>query len=254
MKKLLTLLLSACALLTAGAHDHIETIRDPGNLSRLALVGNATQIATYFPLGEVPSTAVPNFPGGTFACELSFSAFDTVSPPPLGANVRIDVISITGPAGASFSFWEDGTAAPTWTKPTGWVAAGADQATLFASEDGTGYGHIHGRLFTANRPGTYQVTFRSVDTLGHYTTSLPKVITFTVLPTPLLSVIKEGASIKLSFTGRPNLVYDVQSSTTLQANDWTTIGDPLDGTGAILEFTDAISGRPRVFYRLVEYQ
>ena len=134
------------------------------------------------------------------------------------------------------------------------MAAGADQASFFASEDATGYGHIHGRLFTTNKPGSYQVTFRSVDTLGNYATSLPIVVTFTAINPPQLSISKVGSDIRLTFTGRANVIYDVQSSTTLNANDWTTIGGPLDGTGAILQFTDAIAGRPRAFYRLVEYQ
>ena len=113
---------------------------------------------------------------------------------------------------------------------------------------------IHGRVFTANRAGAYDVTFRAVDTLGHYTASLPFVVHFTALAPPQILISKVSQSIKLTFTSRANLSYDVQSSPTLNANGWTTIGDPLDGTGGALEFTDPIASRPRVFYRLVEYQ
>jgi hypothetical protein len=49
-------------------------------------------------------------------------------------------------------------------------------------------------------------------------------------------------------------VYDVQRSTDLGAGVWTTIGEPLDGNGELLQFQDPLNNRPRVFYRLVEYR
>ncbi len=255
MKKLLlSLLLVSAALLTARAHDHIEVGVDPGNPTRLAFDGNTSQLATYFPLGEAPSSYLYAFPGGAFASELTFSVEGNVLAQPNPAFVRVEMLAVSGPTGGAFSFWEDGAATPTWTQPAGWAASGGNQPSLAASEDGTGYGHIHGRAFSMSQAGVYDVTFRAVDTTGNYTASAPFVVRFTAILPPQLAISKLGASIKLTFTGRPDLIYDVQSSTTLNANDWTTIGDPLDGTGGILEFTDPIGGRPRAFYRLVEYQ
>jgi hypothetical protein len=251
MKKHLLALIFALLPLTLWAHEHADIRITTG---KLVINGPSAAIATYFPLGEAPSNNLPDFPGGTYASELTFSAFDLTSPPGNGALVRMDLVSVTGPAGGSFSFWEAGATAPTLTRATGWTAGGADQPSFFVSEDGSGYGHIHGRVFTMSKPGVYQVTFRAVDTTGHYTTSNAFVVQFTVLQTPQLTISKVSGNIRLTFTSRADLVYDIQSSTSLQANDWETIGDPLDGTGGALQFTESMAGRPRVFYRLVEYQ
>ena len=256
MKKLILTLFLATTCLLARAHDHIEVRQVPGNPSQLGIIITATNLnplATYFPLGELPSLDLFAFPGGTYATELTFSAFDSTSATLGSALVRVDLLSVTGPAGGTLSFWEAAASSPTWTRPSGWTSTVSDKPSFLISEDNTGYGHIHGRAFTASKPGTYDVTFQVVDTLGHYTASAPFVVHFTVISPPQLSISKVGASIRLDFTSRANLIYDVQSSTTLHANDWTTI-DTLDGTGGALQFTDPISSRPRVFYRLVEYQ
>jgi len=251
--------LSLCLVLsifpgTSGlqAHEHLEVGFDPLNASRLAINGNLSQNATFFPLGEAPSLDLFAFPGGTYASELTFSAFDNIDSPPGNAFVRIKLLSVTGPSGGTFSFWEAGSTAATWTRATGWTTTTGDQPSLAASEDETGYGHIHGRAFTAGKPGVYDATFQAVDSLGNYTASLPFVIRFTALAPPALALGFQGAHVRLAFTGRAGLTYDVQSSTTLQPGSWTTV-DTLDGTGSALEYTEPLNGRPRVFYRIVEY-
>lgn len=255
MKKLLlSLLVGSVALLTARAHDHIEIGIDPGTPRRLAFDGNTSQLATYFPLGEAPSFYLYAFPGGTFASELTFSIEGNVLEVPSPAYIRVELVAVSGPAGATFSFWDVGASTPTWTRPTGWTAAGADQPSIMASEDGTGQGHIHGRTFSMSQAGVYDVTFRAVDSTANFTASPTFIVRFTAILPPRLSIARQGSSIKLTFTGRSDLIYDVQSSTTLAIDDWTTIGDPLDGSGSLLEFTDPMALRPRVFYRLVEYQ
>lgn len=254
MKKLLLALAVALTTCLARAHDHIETKLASGN-TQLQLVGNATQTATYFPLGELPSLDLFAFPGGAYACLLTFSAFDNYTPPPAGAFVKIEVLAVTGPAGGSFSYWEAGSPTPTFTRTAGWSASGGNQPSFFASEDNTGYGHIHGRVFTMDRAGTYTVTFRAVDTKSGspYAASQNYVVQIAAINPPQLAISKNGSSIDLSFTSRPNLIYDLQSSTSLSSYSWTTI-ETLDGTGGTLQTSDAIAARPRVFYRLVEYE
>jgi len=234
------------------AHDHLEVGFDPLNTSRLSINGNLSQNATYFPLGEAPSLDLYAFPGGTYASELTFSAFDNIDSPPGNALVRMKLLSVAGPAGGTLSFWEAGSASATWTRAAGWATTTGDEPSLAASEDETGYGHIHGRVFTAGKPGVYDATFQAVDSLGNYTASLPFVVRFTALAPPALAVGLQGANVRLSFTGRAGLTYDVQSSTTLQPGSWSTV-DTLDGTGGVLEFVEPRNNRPKVFYRIVEY-
>jgi hypothetical protein len=264
MKKLIRLLCFAGTCLLAQAHDHIETrqVPVPGNPSQLEIIATATNlnpIATYFPPGEKPSTDLFAFPGGTYATLLTFSAFESTSATLGDLFVRADILSVTGPAGGTFSFWEAGQPSSAWTLPVGWTASEVDKPSITVSEDESGYGHLHGRVFTTNKPGTYDVTFQVVPYdpnnptyTGPYTASASFVVHFTVIDPPQLSISKVDESVRLAFTSRANLSYDVQSSTTLSATGWTTI-DTLDGTGGALEFIEPIANRPRVFYRLVEY-
>lgn len=251
MKKLLSCLFLLGALFTAAAHDHIEIGRDPGMPSRLAFNGNTSQLATYFPPGE-PTPLAPGFPGGAYATELTFAVLGSTLALPNPSQVWAEVRAVAGPAGGTFSFWEADAVFPTFTRTVGSTTVDSFPVSEFSN----GEGHLHGRVFTFNKTGVYDVTFRAVDQRvpALFTPSNLFVVRFTVVDPPQLAISKQGASIKLTFTSRANFVYDVQSSTTLAADDWTTIGDPLDGYGGALEFTDPIDGRPRVFYRLVEYQ
>ena len=267
MKKFFLLLLFTVAPQLLPAHEHLDVRRSastPGALAFITTPANTSLPATYFPLHEAPSSSLPAFPGGAYAAELTFSAFESTTPPSPAALVRVQVLAVSGPAGGSFSFWEKGASGPTWTRAAGWTASGADQVSFLISEDansdgvpddGAGFGHLHGRVFTMNQPGVYDVTFRAVDAkaANPYAPSAPVTIRFTALNPPQLAVSKVGDAIKLTFTGRANLSYDVQSSTTLNADDWTTLTTLGEETASLLECTDAIDGRPRVFYRLVEY-
>lgn len=250
--KYLTCFLIVGLQLTAWCHDHIEVGLSANGT--LTTIGRLQQLATLFPIGEAPSSSVANFPGGAYATELTFSAFDSSSTPPLGAIVRVKLVSVTGPSGGAFSFWEAESSSPTWTRPSGWVAnPPADQPGIFASEDSSGYGHTHGRVFTFDKAGNYAVTFVAEDASGAYADSAPFTIQFTVIDPPQLSIGVANSTINLTFPSRDGLTYDVQASTTLESGSWTTV-DTLDGDGGSLEFSDPLDNRPRVFYRLVEYQ
>lgn len=250
--KYLTCMLIVGIQLTAWGHDHIEV--GLGSNSTLTTIGRLQQLATFFPVGEAPSSSVPRFPGGTYATELTFSAFDTSSPPPLGAIVRVKLLAVTGPTGGAFSFWETDASSATWTRPTGWTASPpATEPAIFASEDSSGYGHIHGRVFTFSKAGNYTLTFVAEDAEGNYAASAPFALQFTVIEPPQLAIGVANSSISLTFPSRDGLIYDVQSSTTLQPGSWTTIGT-LDGDGSSQQFLDSLNNRPRLFYRLVEYQ
>lgn len=247
----------ACVCLIAPlalrAHDHIEAGVDPLDEARLGLVGPGFQLSLHVPLGEPFSNYLPQFPGGYYATELSFSAEGNSIEFAPGARTRVELVSVTGPADASFGFWEVGAVAPTIVRPTGWTASEGDRPSWAVYENASGYGHIHGRAFTADQPGDYQIVFRAVDETAAYQPSLPKTVVFRAQAAPQLAIRIDNGDAKLTFVSRLNLSYDLQVSTTLAADDWETI-DYADGTGAAVTFTDPLAGRPRVFYRLVEYR
>jgi hypothetical protein len=235
------------------AHDHIEVGEDPSDATRLGLGGPAFQLLFHVPKGEPFSGFLPQFPGGYYATELTFSTAENELDFAAGALPRIELVSVSGPAGASLGFWEVGSATPTFSRPTTWASAEGDRPSFAVYEDASGYGHIHGRAFTVDQPGDYQIVFRAIDAASAFAPSLPKTVTFRAQPAPQLAIRIEAGAAKLTFTSRLNLSYDLQVSTTLADTDWTTI-DFANGTGATLQFTDPLAGRPRVFYRLVEYR
>lgn len=243
MKPFLCLFLFSTALLQA--HDHVDVGPDPVNPSRLFLLGPGYQEALYVPRGEPFSYYLPMFPGGWFASELTFAT-------EIEADPQIEVISVHGPAGGSFSFWEVGSLGPTWSRTTGWTLGQGNVASFPVIYFGEN--HQHGRAFTMDRPGTYSVTFRAVDPDGAMEPSQEKVITFQALPPPRLAIHIENGQAVISFQSRLNLLYDLQFSTDLTSDTWSSlVPEFIDGDGGLKEITLPLS-HPRAFFRLVEFK
>ena len=244
MKPFLCLFLFSTALLQA--HDHVDVGLDPGKPSRLFLLGPwyQEQESLYVPRGEPFSYYLPMFPGGWFASELTFAT-------EIEADPQIEIISVDGPAGGSFSFWEVGSLGPTWSRTTGWTLGQGNAASFPVIYFGEN--HQHGRAFTMDRPGTYYVTFRAVDPDGALEPSQEKVITFQALPPPKLSIRIENGQVVISFLSRLNFLYDLQVSTNLASGTWdSVIVDFIEGDGTVKE-TSLTLEHTRAFFRLVEF-
>jgi len=248
MKNLfLFLLLSVTAV---RAHDHVEVGVDPLTANRLGFSELAYQVATYVPRNEFFSGDLPNFPGGYHAAELTFTTETNALDSADGANPRIEIVSVSGPASGSFAFWEVGATSPTFLLPAGWAGTGASFPVLFQGDT-----HAHGRCFTMDKPGSYTVTFRAVDNAGRFTASANKTITFVAQQPPKLSLGVADGSVSLAFTSRSNFVYDLQVCTDLASGAWANVESHtgVDGDGGTKKMQDPLVGRPRGFYRLVEY-
>jgi hypothetical protein len=245
-------LLLAWLIVAAGAamaHDHVEVGEDPEVPARLGLDGPAFQLALYVPPGEPFSGYLPDFPGDWQACELTFTTEVNALNPADGANPRIEVLSISGPPGGAFGFFEVGGLSPAWLKPAGWTNGPGDTATIEVILGGEN--HVHGRAFVMSLPGEYTVVFRAIDTEGGYTPSVEKSVTFSALAPPPMSVAVAGGQAMLSFTSRLNLDYDLQSSTNLAAG-WVT-EETIFGDGAPKVRSMPVGAGPLRYFRLVEY-
>jgi hypothetical protein len=250
MKKILLPLL----ILTSWvhAHDHVEVGQSPQNPSQLGLDGPGYQLALFVPKGEPFSGYAPNFPGGYFADELTFTTEVDALNPANGSDPVIELVSVTGPADAFFSFWESGTSTPTWSRPSGWIQTGLDRpsfSVVLGAET-----HVHGRVFTVNRPGDYQVVFRTRDKKNLFSPSTNLTMTIHAqLPPPLSIQIKTGRAL-ISFMSREYLVYDLQICTDLAASRWINVlgQTGIDGNGLKTECSIPLS-YPRAFFRIVEY-
>ena len=243
MKAILYLLLFSTVLIHA--HDHVDVGLVPGNPQRLYLLGPGYQEALYVPRGEPFSFYLPQFPGGWFACELTFTA-------EIEADPWIEIISVNGPMGGSFSFWEVGALGPTWSRETGWSLDQGNTASfpvIYLGET-----HQHGRAFTMDQPGTYSVTFRATNAEAGLTASQDKTIIFQALPPPQLSIRMENGQAVVSFLSRPNLLYDLQISTDLESGTWISVVPAvIDGDGTVIDIPLPLS-HPRAFFRLVEFK
>jgi hypothetical protein len=252
MKKLLVLLcLTTLNLLRA--HDHIEVGRLSSSSTQLAVDGPDYQLALYVPPMEFFSGYLPNFPGGCHTAELTFTTETNAIEPAPGADPRIELVEVLGPQGGTFSFWEVGSTTATWTRPTGWNATQSASpffSVLFNNSD-----HVHGRAFSADKPGTYQVTFRAVDLNGVFTPSANKTITFNAQQPPQLSIQVSIDTITLSFASRLNLSYDLQICTDLSSGVWSGLAayTGINGDGSPKVMSTPRNALPKAFFRLVEY-
>ncbi len=85
--------------------------------------------------------------------------------PATGSWIWAEIVSVSGPAGSRFGFWESGANGPTLSLPAN---EEVENAAFVLSEgmDDPGedpQGHIHGRAWTADKPGDYLVGIRLVD-------------------------------------------------------------------------------------------
>ena len=237
------------------AHDHVEVGKISPNATQLAMNGPDIQVACHVPRGEFFSSYTPEFPGGHHAVELTFTTEENALWSAANANPRIEFLSVTGPPGGTFSFWEANAAQPTWTRTTGWSSAPGSGPFFPVAVNGDG--HVHGRCFTMDKPGTYTVTFRAVATAGGFTPSVNKTITFRAQQPPQLSIAASGSNVLLSFTNRNDFACDLQVSTNLVSGAWANV--PAHGfmIGAGLRtnlvVTNGLRASPSAYYRLVEY-
>ena len=252
LKKTLPILLLATASVS-DAHDHVEVGLSSSSGTQLAMDGPAYQLATYIPSQEVFSFYRPSVSIGAHFAELTFTTEMNAIDPATGANPRIEVVSVIGPQNATFSFWEVGSKTPTWTLATGWNSSQSSAPSFLVIQNGDN--HIHGRAFSADKPGRYHVTFCAVDENGIYSPSNYQTIVFNAQQPPQLSISVASGNTTLSFTSRNGLTYDLQVCTDLASGVWTNVTPytRLNGNGSVITMIDAMDGRVKAFYRLVEY-
>ena len=250
MKK--ALLLSLYLAARAYSHDHVEVGISPTDTTRLALDGPFHQLALYVPAGEFFSGYTPAFPGGCFADELTFTTETTALDPAEGSDPEIQLIAVTGPSGGSISFWDVGSSTATWSRPCGWTQSSNDRPAFPVALGGDG--HVHGRAFSVDRPGDYQITFRALDKNGLFQPSVAFTLALQALRPPPLSIRFHQGQAVLGFTSRMNLTYELQICTQLSSGLWSpALSSSIDGDGGLKEITLPLS-QPCAFFRLVEFK
>jgi hypothetical protein len=127
-------------------------------------------------------TRVANRYGTNFvytSTNLVFTALSSTNPAgaAAGSYLVAEIMSVAGPAGATFYFWEQGNGRPTYTFPVGGTYP-AEKSRFIVSnvENGAGQpggdpaGVIRGRRLVVDKAGEYDVTYRLIDTSKNHPT------------------------------------------------------------------------------------
>ena len=189
-----------------------------------------------------------------------------------GAFIWAEITAVTGPAGARFGFWDVGRSI---SHDTPDVALTTNETTgnpafrISGGNDGIEQdpqGHIHGRAWTADKPGDYFVSFRFVDR----STSGPgggpwhapsEIFVFHFKAGPDFQPVgtrTAGGGFQLSWASRMGIwepfqtgvVFQILRGSGLPGDDWTVIGSVTGTTAATVSFTDPSPPPGKAFYRL----
>lgn len=161
----------------------------------------------YYSLGEIPRYLYPDDYFVFTALSDGQAELDGPDHAPTGADIWMEISSVTGPTGSHFGYWEAGTSNFSSTPTASLLADGSSLNFRFEiseplpgqpADEQDPYGHIHDRGFTVDQPGDYYVTFTIYDESGLgpdggplAATSEPYTFHFVAVPEP--SVLGLGA-------------------------------------------------------------
>ena len=179
---------------------------------------------------------------------------------------RIEMIfeSVQGPTGASLSFWDsfDGffdATEITFSVPTG--TTNGTQLTLLSENDGSPgadpYGHIHGRKFSADRPGLYTVGVRLVDVGGNGPGGgpmhAPSALTYFNFQAGLtiadIALAADRTTVRFATMSGVDYFVEWANSLNPQAT-WSTAAGPVSGTGKLVSLDLPGPATGGTFFRL----
>lgn len=227
----------------------------------------------YYMLDERPRTLFPNDAFSFIAKSNGEYDADTAGHAHSGAYIWMEIVSVSGPPGAKFGFWEEGYTSPTVSfdtnQPTGNFQFVLSEGFDFAGEDP--FGHIHGRAWTADKPGEYLIGMRLVDLSTNrpgggpwHTPSQVYTYRFSAGPSfqPAGQLIP-GTGYVLTWKSemghwtndvlQSGVSFGVERATSLSPANWQNIGTVLGTTAATISFTDPSPPPGPVLYRL-KYQ
>jgi len=177
--------------------------------------------------------------------------------PALGAWLFAQLVSVDGPPGGAFSFWEGGATTPTVSLACGTTGTNTWKLSENDGLPGTDpYGHIHGRRFTATVPGVYIVGFRALD----YSTNGPGGGPIHAPSEVLRMYFQAGDNIRtiepdvdhthVSIGARAGYTWQLQAATALNPPDWQAIAAPVTGDDYFHEVLDEALVEGKRFYRV----
>ena len=263
------LLTFACAIGSVAQHFHLNVGAQSRAQDSPLFFQNAGAFATNSGfVMPMPFNTSGNYAGHFATASLTPTAIGTgfFDAPAPGTQARLRFVSVSGPAGGSFNVWdvpgfndeEEPATAITFSVPVG--TTGGVQSVLLSqnnAEPGADpFGHIHGRAFSASKPGLYIVSVQAYDASANGTTNGPIHAPSTVLPVyfqagiTISGLAKSTAQTDITFASRAGSSYYVQATETVEASSsWQDIAGPF--TGNVLQTaTEPNTNTAARFYRL----
>lgn len=175
----------------------------------------------------------------------------------LGTKIHAQLVSVDGPAGGAFAFWETGATSPTITLASGTTGTNMWQVSENDGSPGSDpYGHFHGRRFTATKPGIYTIGFRAFDfsTNGvgggpiHTPSGVIKI--YFQAGVNIKSIMPDVTRTHVTFAAPIGKTWEVEASASLAPDaTWTAVGSPIVGDDYFHEITDETPVAGNRFYR-----
>jgi hypothetical protein len=179
-----------------------------------------------------------------------------------GSLLAVQVVSVHGPAGGSFAFWEgDGESdlgAVTFSLPVG-AASGSNYFIIGENRGQPGgdpYGHIHGRQVTTSAPGTYVVGFRVIDVSTNGAGGGPIHLPSDILEVRFQAGLKFESiqtytnRVTTTFRSPPGISNLLERTDSFSAPNWQPAAAPLRGNNNLQTITDTNAPAENRFYRL----
>lgn len=272
LRFLLPALAALPALRLAAQHAHINAgVADAPAGSRLAFL-NASRFAAesgyvvslpFVTNGVRGGYYIANSPTFTALPSTLFNGGPTAGHADPGTRIVARVVSVEGPAGGAFGFWESpgdelDAEALTFSVPVG-ESSGRLEFPLSENDGQPGddpYGHVHGRFYSATRAGLYTVGIVLRDSAQNGPGGGPlhadsQVTRFQFQAGVTIAGMAFGdGNTRITFATRTGATYRIESAERLGAEAvWTVVAGPVTGDDH-LATVDFPTAPGTAFYRL----
>ncbi len=180
--------------------------------------------------------------------------------PALGSLIFARMSLLSGPQDGKFGFWDtNSTTAPSISLGAGETAASLIRVTQESGAPGADpFGHIHGRRFTATKPGIYHVGFQALDLSTNGVAGGPIHTPSAVLPVCFQAGVNiqsiepdyEDGHVRVRFGAPLNTTWQVEYKDSLSSTNWLPAGAAVTGLDYFFERIHEGAPGPNRFYRV----
>jgi hypothetical protein len=182
-----------------------------------------------------------------------------------GAYIEMVLLSVQGPPGGEIAFWEETEDGSATTKMFGLPVGTTNSTRRFNLSEGIEFpdpdpfGHIHGRRFTASKPGLYTVGVQLIDTSRAGPNGgpihSPSDTNYFYFQAGLFNdyISKSNNTVSVRFGSQGFNNYYLEMSSTLPPTNWVTLGTNIGGNHSDLHtLVDTNATGAMRFYRIRE--